>query len=86
MKGLYCKLNDNKEVKFAIKETSITSAIGDHQVKVQVKGCALRPVDFELYESLKLQREHVPVGREIAGVVLQVGPKVTLFSILMMKL
>uniref|UniRef100_A0A8C1YY06 Crystallin, zeta (quinone reductase)-like 1 n=1 Tax=Cyprinus carpio TaxID=7962 RepID=A0A8C1YY06_CYPCA len=53
---------------------------GDHQVKVQVKSCALSPVDFKLYEDLKLEKEHVPVGREIAGVVLQVGPKVAFFQ------
>uniref|UniRef100_A0A8C1LM26 Crystallin, zeta (quinone reductase)-like 1 n=1 Tax=Cyprinus carpio TaxID=7962 RepID=A0A8C1LM26_CYPCA len=53
---------------------------GDHQVKVQVKSCALSPVDFKLYEDLKLEKEHVPVGREIAGVVLQVGSKVAFFQ------
>ncbi|KAB5523460.1 hypothetical protein PHYPO_G00152810 [Pangasianodon hypophthalmus] len=79
MKGLYCKLDEAKELKFNIQETSIAATIGDHQVKVQVKGCSLSPVDTKLCEDLKLQREHVPVGREIAGVVLQVGPKVTFF-------
>uniref|UniRef100_A0A671QI66 Enoyl reductase (ER) domain-containing protein n=1 Tax=Sinocyclocheilus anshuiensis TaxID=1608454 RepID=A0A671QI66_9TELE len=59
---------------------NVPTNIGDHQVKVQVKSCALSPVDFKLYEDLKLEKEHVPVGREIAGVVLQVGPKVTFFQ------
>nr|ADO28204.1 quinone oxidoreductase-like protein 1 [Ictalurus furcatus] len=80
MKGLYCKLGEAKELKFIIQETSIAATIGDHQVKVQVKGCSLSPVDVKLCEDLKLQREHVPVGREVAGVVLQVGPKVTFFQ------
>ncbi|XP_060754813.1 quinone oxidoreductase-like protein 1 isoform X3 [Neoarius graeffei] len=80
MKGLYCKLGEAKELKFIIQETTIAASIGDHQVKVQVKGCSLSPVDIKLCEDLKLQREHVPVGREIAGVVLQVGPKVTFFQ------
>ncbi|XP_017554505.1 quinone oxidoreductase-like protein 1 isoform X1 [Pygocentrus nattereri] len=80
MKGLYCKLSEAGEVKFIIQETSVPTTIGNHQVKVQVKGCALSPVDIKLCEDLKLQREHIPVGREIAGVVLQVGPKVTFFQ------
>lgn len=80
MKGLYCKLSEAGEVKFIIQETSLPTAIGNHQVKVQVKSCALSHVDIKLCEDLKLQREHVPVGREIAGVVLQVGPKVTFFQ------
>lgn len=80
MKGLYCKLSEAGEVKFIIQETSLPTAIGNHQVKVQVKSCALSHVDIKLCEDLKLQREHVPVGREIAGVVLQVGPMVTFFQ------
>ncbi|KAG9262454.1 quinone oxidoreductase-like protein 1 isoform X2 [Astyanax mexicanus] len=80
MKGLYCKLSEAGEVKFIIQDTSLPTAIGNHQVKVQVKSCALSHVDIKLREDLKLQSEHVPVGREIAGVVLQVGPKVTFFQ------
>ncbi|XP_016151235.1 quinone oxidoreductase-like protein 1 [Sinocyclocheilus grahami] len=71
MKGLYCKPGDQGDVKFVSQETNVPTNIGDHQVKVQVKSCALSPVDFKLYEDLKLEKEHVPVGREIAGVVLQ---------------
>uniref|UniRef100_A0A672Q430 Quinone oxidoreductase-like protein 1 n=1 Tax=Sinocyclocheilus grahami TaxID=75366 RepID=A0A672Q430_SINGR len=80
MKGLYCKPGDQGDVKFVSQETNVPTNIGDHQVKVQVKSCALSPVDFKLYEDLKFEKEHVPVGREIAGVVLQVGPKVTFFQ------
>ncbi|KAM9455008.1 quinone oxidoreductase-like protein 1 isoform 1-T1 [Clarias gariepinus] len=80
MKGLYCKPGEAKELTFIIQETNIDATIGDHQVKVQVKACSLSPVDIKLCEDLKLQREHVPVGREIAGVVLQVGAKVTFFQ------
>lgn len=80
MKGLYCKPGDQEDVKFVLQETSLPTNIGNHQVKVQVKSCALSPVDFKMYEDLKLEKEHVPVGREIAGVVLQVGPKVMFFQ------
>ncbi|KAF4118430.1 quinone oxidoreductase-like protein 1 isoform X2 [Onychostoma macrolepis] len=80
MKGLYCNPGDQGDVKFVSQETNVPTIIGDHQVKVQVKSCVLSPVDFKLYEDLKLEKEQVPVGREIAGVVLQVGPKVTFFQ------
>lgn len=81
MKGLYCKPGgDQEDVKFVLQETNVPTNIGNHQVKVQVKSCALSPVDFKMYEDLKLETEHVPVGREITGVVLQVGPKVMFFQ------
>ncbi|XP_052459996.1 quinone oxidoreductase-like protein 1 [Carassius gibelio] len=80
MKGLYCQKGDQGDVKFVIQETNAPNKLGSHQVKVQVKCCALSPVDFKLYEDLKIEIENVPVGREIAGVVLQVGPKVTFFQ------
>ncbi|XP_066563102.1 quinone oxidoreductase-like protein 1 isoform X3 [Amia ocellicauda] len=81
MKGLYCKLSESAEqVRFVIQETEIPNVLGSHCVKVQVKACALSPLDIKLLKDLKLQRELVPVGREIAGVVLEVGPKVTFFQ------
>ncbi|XP_010884330.2 quinone oxidoreductase-like protein 1 [Esox lucius] len=81
MKGLYYKLGENAaEAKFVIQETNVSSAQGNHQVKVQVKACALSPLDIQLDEDLKFQRDLVPVGREVAGIVLQVGPKVTFFQ------
>uniref|UniRef100_A0A8C1VME8 Crystallin, zeta (quinone reductase)-like 1 n=1 Tax=Cyprinus carpio TaxID=7962 RepID=A0A8C1VME8_CYPCA len=72
MKGLYCKKGDQGDVKFVLQETNVPNNLASHQVKVQVKSCALSPVDFKLYEDLKFEKEHVPAGREIAGVVLQV--------------
>ncbi|KAL4657011.1 quinone oxidoreductase-like protein 1 isoform X1 [Arapaima gigas] len=80
MKGLYCQQNDGSDqVKFVIQERNVPSCLNSHQVKVQVKACALSPVDTKLLEDLKLSRDLVPIGREISGVVLQVGPKVTFF-------
>ncbi|XP_063067855.1 quinone oxidoreductase-like protein 1 isoform X2 [Engraulis encrasicolus] len=80
MKGLYCRLNDSEEVKFVIQDANVPATIGDRQVKVQVKGCALSPVDVRLFNDLKLQRDTAPVGREIVGTVCQVGPKVSFFQ------
>uniref|UniRef100_A0A8C2JNC9 Crystallin, zeta (quinone reductase)-like 1 n=1 Tax=Cyprinus carpio TaxID=7962 RepID=A0A8C2JNC9_CYPCA len=71
MKGLYCKKGHQGDVKFVLQETNVPNNLGSHQVKVQVKSCTLSPVDFKLYEDLKFDKEHVPAGREIAGVVLQ---------------
>uniref|UniRef100_A0A8C8LW88 Enoyl reductase (ER) domain-containing protein n=1 Tax=Oncorhynchus tshawytscha TaxID=74940 RepID=A0A8C8LW88_ONCTS len=72
MKGLYCKVGETAaEAKFVIQETNVPSALGSNQVKVQVKACALSPLDLKLHEDLKLQRDLVPVGREIVGIVLQ---------------
>ncbi|KAI1885219.1 hypothetical protein AGOR_G00217920 [Albula goreensis] len=82
MKGLYCNPggNSTEDVKFVIQETSLPSTLGNHQVKVQVKACALSPVDTKLLDDLQIQKDLVPVGREIAGIVLQVGPKVKFFQ------
>nr|ACI33775.1 Quinone oxidoreductase-like 1 [Salmo salar] len=81
MKGLYCKVGETAaEAKFVIQETNVPSALGSNQVKVQVKACALSPLDLKLHEDLKFQKDLVPVGREIVGIVLQVGPKVTFFQ------
>uniref|UniRef100_H3AGG1 Crystallin zeta like 1 n=1 Tax=Latimeria chalumnae TaxID=7897 RepID=H3AGG1_LATCH len=55
-------------------------ALGEHYVKVQVKACALSHVDTKLLSVLQLQKKLIPVGREIAGIVLDVGPKVTFFQ------
>uniref|UniRef100_A0A3B3CAY6 Crystallin, zeta (quinone reductase)-like 1 n=1 Tax=Oryzias melastigma TaxID=30732 RepID=A0A3B3CAY6_ORYME len=47
---------------------------------VQVKACGLRPLDLKLLRDVGVQTDLVPVGREVAGVVLKVGPKVTFFQ------
>lgn len=80
MKGLYCKSSGNSDVRFFIQETDLPGTLGNYQVKVQVKACALSPLDVKLLEDLQLQKDLVPVAREIAGIVLQVGPKVTFFQ------
>lgn len=81
MKGLYCKLGQNAaEPKFVIQETAIPTMLDSHQVKVQVKACALSPLDVKLMEELIVQNDVCPVGREVVGIVLQVGSKVTFFQ------
>lgn len=81
MKGLYCRAAEgDAEPKFVIQETTLPDVLGSHEVRVKVKACGLSPLDFELIQEVGIQRDLLPVGREVAGVVLQVGPKVTFFQ------
>ncbi|KAG7511996.1 quinone oxidoreductase 1 isoform X1 [Solea senegalensis] len=81
MKGLYCRAAvNNAETKFVIQETSLPDVLGSHQVRVQVKACGLSPLDLKLLADIGVQRDLIPVGREVAGVVLQVGDKVSFFQ------
>ncbi|XP_043992593.1 quinone oxidoreductase-like protein 1 isoform X1 [Gambusia affinis] len=81
MKGLYGRAAEgNAEPKFVIQETTLPDVLGSHQVRVKVKACGLSPLDFKLIQEVGIQRDFIPVGREVAGVVLQVGPKVTFFQ------
>ncbi|KAM6916663.1 quinone oxidoreductase-like protein 1 [Xenentodon cancila] len=81
MKGLFCQASkDDAEPKFVIQETTLPDVLGSHQVRVQVKACGLSSLDLQLLSDVGIQRDSIPVGREVAGVVLQVGPKVTFFQ------
>ncbi|XP_028279911.1 quinone oxidoreductase-like protein 1 isoform X1 [Parambassis ranga] len=81
MKGLYCRAGvSDAEPKFVIQETNLPEVLGSHQVRVQVKACGLSQLDLKLLSDVGIQRDLIPVGREVAGVVLQVGPKVTFFQ------
>ncbi|XP_026164753.1 quinone oxidoreductase-like protein 1 isoform X3 [Mastacembelus armatus] len=81
MKGLFCRAGErDAEHKFVIQDTTLPDVLGTHQVRVQVKACGLNPLDFKLLSDMGIQRDLIPVGREVAGVVLQVGPKVSFFQ------
>ncbi|KAL7383608.1 hypothetical protein ABVT39_014334 [Epinephelus coioides] len=81
MKGLYCRAGvSDAEPKFVIQETSLPEVLSNHLVRVQVKACGLSPLDLKLLDDVGIQRELIPVGREVAGVVLQVGDKVSFFQ------
>ncbi|XP_054879372.1 quinone oxidoreductase-like protein 1 isoform X1 [Poeciliopsis prolifica] len=81
MKGLYGRAAEGgAEPKFVIQETALPDVLGSHQVRMKVKACGLSPLDFKLIQEVGIQRDLIPVGREVAGVVLQVGPKVTFFQ------
>ncbi|XP_037321710.2 quinone oxidoreductase-like protein 1 isoform X1 [Pungitius pungitius] len=80
MKGLFCRAGaSDAEHKFVIQETTLPDVLGGHQVRVQVKACGLSPLDLKLLDDIGVRRDLNPVGREVAGVVLQVGAQVSFF-------
>ncbi|XP_053792347.1 quinone oxidoreductase-like protein 1 isoform X2 [Vidua chalybeata] len=81
MKALYGQQNSpGEEMTFVFQERENLPASRDHDVKVQVRACALSWLDTKLLSEIKVKKELVPVGREISGVVLEVGSKVTFFQ------
>ncbi|XP_006126082.1 quinone oxidoreductase-like protein 1 isoform X2 [Pelodiscus sinensis] len=81
MKGLYCQQNSTgEEITFIFKERENLPITRDYDVKIQVKACALSWTDIKLLSEMKIKKEYLPVGREIAGVVLEVGSKVSFFQ------
>ncbi|XP_053920803.1 quinone oxidoreductase-like protein 1 isoform X2 [Cuculus canorus] len=81
MKALYCQQNSpGGEMTFAFQERENLPPPRDNDVKVQVRACALSWIDAKLLSEIKLEKELIPVGREISGVVLEVGRKVTFFQ------
>ncbi|NWV63641.1 QORL1 protein, partial [Malurus elegans] len=81
MKALYGQQNSpGEEMTFVFQERESLPPTRDHDVKVQVRACALSWVDIKLLSEIKLKKELVPLGREISGVVLEVGSKVTFFQ------
>ncbi|XP_068597083.1 quinone oxidoreductase-like protein 1, partial [Brachionichthys hirsutus] len=82
MKGLYCRAGESRDgLKFFIQKTHLPEVLGSHLVRVQVKACGLSPLDLQLLGDLGLHRDVTPVGREVAGVVLRVGEKVSFFQV-----
>ncbi|XP_069745079.1 quinone oxidoreductase-like protein 1 isoform X2 [Narcine bancroftii] len=80
MRGLYCQLAEsNEDVKFVFQDKEPLPLVHDHDVKMQVKVCALTPVNTKLLMELKVQKDFWPIGREIAGIVTE-GPKVSFFK------
>ncbi|NXQ10838.1 QORL1 protein, partial [Peucedramus taeniatus] len=81
MKALYGQQNSpGEEMTFVFQERETLAATRDYDVKVQVRACALSWVDTKLLAEVQLKKEFVPVGREISGVVLEVGSKVTVYQ------
>ncbi|XP_030058028.1 ferry endosomal RAB5 effector complex subunit 4 [Microcaecilia unicolor] len=81
MKGLYCQQNSaGEEITFAFQERENLPPPTEYLVKIQVKACSLTCIDRKLLSVINLESESLPVGREIAGVVLEVGSKVSFFQ------
>ncbi|XP_068769073.1 quinone oxidoreductase-like protein 1 isoform X1 [Struthio camelus] len=81
MKALYCQQNSpGEEMTFVFQERENLPPMRDSDVKIQVRACALSWIDTKLLSEMKLKKELLPVGREISGVVLEVGRKVSFFQ------
>ncbi|XP_007427301.1 quinone oxidoreductase-like protein 1 isoform X1 [Python bivittatus] len=80
MKGLYWQQNSEEERDFIFLEKDSFPVVNDNYVKVQVKACALSWIDQKLLSEIKKEKKVLPVGREIAGVVLEIGNKVSSFK------
>ncbi|XP_036600611.1 quinone oxidoreductase-like protein 1 isoform X4 [Trichosurus vulpecula] len=72
MRGLYFQQSSpGEEISFVFQEKENLPDIKDNYVKLQVKACALSWINTKLLSEMKLEKEFFPVGREIAGVVLE---------------
>ncbi|XP_054829344.1 quinone oxidoreductase-like protein 1 isoform X3 [Eublepharis macularius] len=81
MKGLYWQqISSGEETNFVILEKDNLPVLNDNCVKVQVKACALNRINMKLLSEIKMEKEFLPIGREIAGVVLEIGGKVSSFQ------
>ncbi|XP_025840921.1 quinone oxidoreductase-like protein 1 isoform X3 [Vulpes vulpes] len=81
MKGLYFqKSSTNEEITFVFQERENLPVIEDNYVRLQVKACALSQINTKLLTEMKMEKDFFPVGREIAGIVLDVGSKVSFFQ------
>ncbi|XP_021562331.1 quinone oxidoreductase-like protein 1 isoform X3 [Carlito syrichta] len=71
MKGLYFQQNStNEEMTFLFQERENLPLTEDNFVKLQVKACALSQINTKLLTEMKMKKDFFPVGREIAGTVL----------------
>ncbi|KAI4792070.1 hypothetical protein KUCAC02_033627 [Chaenocephalus aceratus] len=55
----------------------LPDVLGCHLVRVQVKACGLSPLDLKLLNDVGIQRDLIPVGREVSG---RLGAKVSFFQ------
>ncbi|PNJ45994.1 CRYZL1 isoform 21, partial [Pongo abelii] len=81
MKGLYFQQSStDEEITFVFQEKENLPVTEDNFVKLQVKACALSQINTKLLAEMKMKKDLFPVGREIAGIVLDVGSKVSFFQ------
>ncbi|XP_021085108.1 quinone oxidoreductase-like protein 1 isoform X2 [Mesocricetus auratus] len=81
MKGLYFQQSSaNEGITFLFQERENLPVTEDNFVKLQVKACALSQINTKLLAEMKMEKDFFPVGREVAGIVLDVGSKVSFFQ------
>ncbi|NP_001085430.1 crystallin zeta like 1 L homeolog isoform X1 [Xenopus laevis] len=80
MKGLFYQVKASEEEGvFVYQDRELAPPPSEYHVKLQVKACALSHINTKLMSELNIGKEFVPVGREVAGVILEIGPKVSFF-------
>ncbi|KAB0397347.1 hypothetical protein E2I00_014353, partial [Balaenoptera physalus] len=71
MKGLYFQQSStSEEITFVFQERENLPVTEDNYVKLQVKACALSQINTKLLAEMKMEKDFFPVGREVAGIVL----------------
>ncbi|XP_012997493.1 quinone oxidoreductase-like protein 1 isoform X4 [Cavia porcellus] len=80
MKGLYFQQSSTNEEMFVFQERENLPGTEDYFVKLQVKACALSQINTKLLAEMKMEKDFFPVGREVSGIVLDVGSKVSFFQ------
>lgn len=81
-KKLVLTYGDKKEKQYAVKEElNEDNELKEHEVKIKVNSCALSHSPYHRLKKLDETDESFPVGRDISGVIVQVGKKVTTFQL-----
>uniref|UniRef100_A0A8C4N7V7 Crystallin, zeta (quinone reductase)-like 1 n=1 Tax=Eptatretus burgeri TaxID=7764 RepID=A0A8C4N7V7_EPTBU len=69
-----------EEPSFCLEEKSTQLQLRMGEVLVMVKACGLSAVDIQFLKVLYMLQNPHPVGREIAGIIKEVGPNVKFFK------
>ncbi|XP_078699068.1 quinone oxidoreductase-like protein 1 [Branchiostoma floridae x Branchiostoma belcheri] len=78
MRSVYAVIYEDGALKYQIEENVDLPPMTDHSVMIQVRACALSPyVHTQILQDVGLAHSRLPVGREVAGIVTQVGSAVT---------
>ncbi|KAG8450210.1 hypothetical protein GDO86_002740 [Hymenochirus boettgeri] len=81
MKGLYYQQNTpGDDGAFVYQDMEPGPMQSEYEVKLQVKACALSRINTKLLCEANIETELEPVGREVAGVIVEIGSKVSFFK------
>lgn len=69
-----------KRYTFVCQERENLPVAEDNSVTLQVEACALSQINTKLPAEMKREQKFSPVGREVAGMGLEVGSKASVFQ------